>query len=144
LISVGGNSETQRESKREYRRGEYDMINSSNPFFGKSDGARQPETPYDPFGAINPMAATDCSAMLKRLYNFLDGELTDDRRNKIQNHLDSCPTCFSAFDFEAELRDIVARKSKSQVPAELAEKIRLSICLPSLGTDPGPMGTNSF
>jgi anti-sigma factor (TIGR02949 family) len=102
---------------------------------------RQPSSPYDPFGPLNPAAVGDCSAMLKRLYNFLDGELNDERRNKIKSHLDSCPTCFSAFDFEAELRDIVARKTHTQVPTELAERIRMSICLPPQSTDPGPMST---
>jgi mycothiol system anti-sigma-R factor len=124
--------------------GETTMINE--PFSQQPKSplaqARQPLSPYDPFGDINPAAAADCSAMLKRLYNFLDGELTDERRLKMQTHLDDCPTCFSAFGFEAELRQVIARKTYSEVPNHLAEKIRMSICLPSQSTDPGPIGLN--
>jgi anti-sigma factor (TIGR02949 family) len=104
--------------------------------------SRQPPSPYDPFGDINPASANDCSAMLKRLYNFLDGELTDERRHKIQSHLDGCPSCFSAFDFEAELRQVIARKIYSEVPTALAERIRMSICLPAQSTDPGSIDLN--
>jgi mycothiol system anti-sigma-R factor len=84
--------------------------------------------PFDPFGPIDPAASGDCSAMVARLYNFLDGELTDQRRIKIQNHLEACPSCFSAFDFEAELRIVIASRCVSRVPDSLAERIRKAIC----------------
>lgn len=84
--------------------------------------------PYDPFGQVDLSLMGDCSAMLARLYNYLDGELTDERRVKIRTHLDSCPTCFSAFDFEAELRVVISRRTITQVPDSLAERIRRSIC----------------
>lgn len=82
----------------------------------------------DPFGDIDLSAQGDCNAMLARLYTFLDGELTDQRRTTIQSHLDTCPSCFSAFDFEMELRIVVAKRVHTRVPAELAERIRRSIC----------------
>jgi mycothiol system anti-sigma-R factor len=88
---------------------------------------------FDPFGAVDPLLVTDCSAMLARLYSFLDGELTDARRTKIQHHLDACPSCFSRFDFEAELRIVIAKKIVTQVPDSLAERIRRSICSSSEG-----------
>ena len=82
----------------------------------------------DPFGEIDLNGRGDCNAMLARLYTFLDGELTDHRRTKIQSHLDTCPSCFSAFDFEMELRIVVAKRVHTRVPAELAERIRRAIC----------------
>ena len=77
---------------------------------------------------VDRSADRDCNAMLARLYTFLDGELTDQRRTRIQSHLDTCPSCFSAFDFEMELRIVVAKRVHTRVPAELAERIRRSIC----------------
>ena len=65
--------------------------------------------------------------MLQRLYSYLDGELTDDRRTNIQRHLDDCPSCFSAFDFEAELRIVVAAKCQTSVPTSLVERIRATL-----------------
>ena len=73
------------------------------------------------------MSLGDCSAMIARLDHFLDGELTDMRRTKIQSHLDACPTCYSAFDFEAELRIVVKTKTMMTVPPELVARIRLAL-----------------
>jgi mycothiol system anti-sigma-R factor len=95
------------------------------PQHGKPSGAHEP---FDPFGPIDLAAGADCSAMVARLYNFLDGELTEQRRAKIQNHLEACPSCFSAFDFEAELRIVIATRCVSRVPDSLAERIRNAIC----------------
>ncbi len=69
------------------------------------------------------MAGHDCDDALHELYHFLDGELTDDRRTQIQDHLEACPPCFEGFDFEAELRIVVARKCVDHVPDELRQRI---------------------
>jgi mycothiol system anti-sigma-R factor len=86
---------------------------------------------FDPFGDIDPALVSDCNAMLARLYSFLDGELNDDRRAKIQRHLDDCPSCFSKFDFEAELRIVIAKRVVCRVPESLVQRIRISICTPT-------------
>jgi mycothiol system anti-sigma-R factor len=83
---------------------------------------------FDPFGVVDPLLVFDCNAMLARLYSFLDGELNDERRAKIQHHLDDCPSCFSKFDFEAELRIVIAKRMVVRVPESLVERIRISIC----------------
>ncbi len=83
--------------------------------------------PHDPFGPIDMSLGGDCSAMIARLDNFLDGELTEQRRMKIEAHLDACPTCYSVFDFEAELRIVVRTRTFTEVPADLASRIRLAL-----------------
>ena len=83
--------------------------------------------PHDPFGPIDMSLGGDCTAMIARLDNFLDGELTEIRRAKIQTHLDACPTCYGAFDFEAELRIVIRTKSVTELPPELVAKIRQAL-----------------
>jgi len=61
------------------------------------------------------------------LYEFLDGELTSERRHHIEYHLDGCPRCFSAFDFEAELRIVVRSRLRAEVPSQLMQRIALAI-----------------
>jgi len=65
----------------------------------------------------------DCSETLHRLYTYLDGELTEERRVQIRRHLDDCPPCFEAFDFESELRIVIASRCKERVPDGLKERI---------------------
>jgi anti-sigma factor (TIGR02949 family) len=65
----------------------------------------------------------NCDDVLRQLYSFIDGWLTDDRRSRITNHLDECGHCVDAYDFEAELRSVVARHAYCEVPAELKQRI---------------------
>jgi mycothiol system anti-sigma-R factor len=65
----------------------------------------------------------DCNETLHRLYTYLDGELTEERREEIKKHLDDCPPCFEAFDFEAELRSVIAQRCKDHVPESLRKRV---------------------
>jgi mycothiol system anti-sigma-R factor len=70
---------------------------------------------------------SDCNDALHQLYEYLDGELTDDRRSVIQRHLDTCQPCAEPYDFEAELRAVVRRKCQEQVPESLRAKVRKAL-----------------
>ena len=61
----------------------------------------------------------------------------EDRRAHIQQHLDDCGPCLEAFDFEAELRLIIARKCRDQVPEMV--RIRIWKAIQSAG---GPEDSN--
>jgi len=69
------------------------------------------------------MPDENCDDALHELYGYLDGELTVERRTIIQQHLDDCPPCYEAFDFEAELRIVIARKCTETVPDSLKQRI---------------------
>jgi mycothiol system anti-sigma-R factor len=66
---------------------------------------------------------SNCQEVIHRIYHFLDGELTPDKRAQIQHHLDDCPPCIEAFEFEAELRVLVSRGCREQVPEQLRLRI---------------------
>ena len=65
----------------------------------------------------------DCNETLRELYLFLDGQLTDEDRVHIQQHLDDCSPCLEAFDFEAELRLVIKSRCVDQVPEPLRARI---------------------
>ena len=71
--------------------------------------------------------AADCGETVGRLYQYLDGELTDERRQQIQRHLDECSPCLQAVGFERELRIVIASRCKDRVPDELRERIRAAL-----------------
>ena len=66
----------------------------------------------------------DCDDAFYRMYHYLDGELTMERRVLIRQHLDDCPPCGQAFDFEAELRVVVSQKCRETVPDHLRVRVR--------------------
>jgi mycothiol system anti-sigma-R factor len=69
----------------------------------------------------------DCEEAIHTLYHYLDGELTEVRRVEIRHHLDDCLPCLEAFDFEAELRIVIARKCRDEVPESLRERVAKAI-----------------
>lgn len=74
------------------------------------------------------MASEDnCDEALHELYGFIDGELTDDKRSRIRHHLDDCNPCLEAFDFEAELRTVIAQRCREEVPDHLRRRIAQAI-----------------
>ena len=69
----------------------------------------------------------DCAEAVERLYTFLDGELTFERRVLIQRHLDACHDCIEAYEFEAELRAAISRGCRERVPESLRIRIYQAI-----------------
>lgn len=69
----------------------------------------------------------ECSETLHALYHFLDGELTPAKRAHIQQHLEDCPPCYEAFDFEAEIKAYIADKCRERVPESLRNRIAEAI-----------------
>ncbi len=96
-------------------------IGNQSPFAQAGPWWMQPQhavaAPADPFGAVCSEHDASCQGAVERLYFFLDGELTADRRAVVQQHLDRCPSCFHAFGFEAQLRTMV-RSSMMNSPTE--------------------------
>ena len=72
-------------------------------------------------------AELDCTETVRRLYDFLDGELTEERRQKIRIHLDHCGPCEEVFEFQAELRRVIADRCKDRVPDQLRHRIAEAI-----------------
>lgn len=71
--------------------------------------------------------SVDCREALHRVYHFLDGELTPERRDQIARHLDKCSPCVEVFGFETEIRKLVADRCRDQVPDELRTRIAAAI-----------------
>jgi mycothiol system anti-sigma-R factor len=77
----------------------------------------------------------DCEETIRHVYFYLDGELTAFRRWKITRHLNRCPPCQHGYDFEMELRQVVARRCQEAVPEELKQRIAEAIGLFEAKTD---------
>jgi len=66
----------------------------------------------------------DCRETIKELDLFLDDELSDSARSAIRHHLDGCIDCLQAFDFHAELKQVIAEKCQhDEMPADLLSRI---------------------
>jgi mycothiol system anti-sigma-R factor len=84
-----------------------------------------PGNPADPSGQhVEPVAGfVGCDETIERLYFYLDGELTEQRRIEITRHLDMCGPCVGAYGFESELRRVIANRCKDHVPDSLIDRV---------------------
>ena len=67
--------------------------------------------------------AQSCEESLRELYGYLDGALTIERRTVIKVHLEECSHCVEVFDFEVELRQVIAMRCREEVPESLRIRI---------------------
>jgi len=83
------------------------------------DGVAGPGTgvPEAPAGFVS------CDETIERLYFYLDGELTEQRRIEIARHLDLCGPCVGAYGFEQEVRRMLANRCQDRVPDALRERV---------------------
>ncbi len=79
----------------------------------------------------------DCRDALDRLYEYLDGELTDVREEEVRTHLDQCAPCLAISRFEtAYLRFLEARTRAQGAP----EQVRKRLLQELLFVEGGPEG----
>ena len=83
------------------------------------------KTAVDAGGLFGP--SVDCVEAVHELYHYLDGELTEERREVIRVHLDYCGPCGGAAEFEAELRKVIANRCKDRVPDSLIRRVAEAI-----------------
>ena len=69
----------------------------------------------------------NCEEAVHELYTYLDGELTEVRREEIRIHLDYCGPCGGAAEFEAELRKVIANRCEDRVPESLIRRVAEAI-----------------
>lgn len=81
---------------------------------------------------------SDCNETLRELETFLDRELSAETSSAITAHLNGCPDCLQAFDFHAELRQVIAAKCRNdEMPPGLLAKIERCFA-------PSPEGSTHF
>lgn len=69
----------------------------------------------------------NCQVALSELYEFLDGALDETAYVRIEQHLRECSPCLEAFDFEAEVRKLIAARCREECPDELRSRIQAAI-----------------
>jgi len=77
-------------------------------------------------GSPEPMSV-DCIATIESLYHFLDGELAEDLRVRIEVHLSQCPPCVEIVKFESQLRRVIAKRSQEALPQTLRQRVAAAL-----------------
>jgi len=67
-------------------------------------------------------APVDCEEALDRLYDYLDGELTEDWNEKVRSHVERCRRCYPYFNFERVFLDHIRSLRLAPKTTERLEK----------------------
>ncbi|NDK89485.1 mycothiol system anti-sigma-R factor [Gordonia desulfuricans] len=70
----------------------------------------------------------DCSAVIADVWLLLDNECDPGARERLQGHLDNCPSCLAHFGIESQLKALIGRKcGGDHAPAGLRDRLRVEI-----------------
>ena len=94
---------------------------------GDRDGPTQQGRPGGTVAAAETRCAAgevDCLGAVRKLWDCLDGELTEERMRVVRAHLERCARCYPHFDFERKFLDALAATRPDRcAPAELRAKV---------------------
>jgi mycothiol system anti-sigma-R factor len=66
----------------------------------------------------------ECQEILREIEAYLDHEIDDVQRLRVQAHLGDCGPCGDRADFQQHLRDLVRGKCGEQLPVGLEDRLR--------------------
>jgi anti-sigma factor (TIGR02949 family) len=78
-----------------------------------------------------PRAGLDCGTVVRRLFDYLDGELSSEREAAMRSHLAVCARCYPHYDFERRFLEALAatredRPAPETLRARVLESLRAS------------------
>jgi anti-sigma factor (TIGR02949 family) len=66
----------------------------------------------------------DCDAVMRQLWDYLDGELTPDREKAVREHIAMCQRCYPQFRFErAFLNALLASRREHPRPVDIKARV---------------------
>lgn len=65
-----------------------------------------------------------CEEVIEQLFEYLDRELDNGVRDRIDRHLEHCRDCFTRAEFEKRLRAKVNEAAEAEAPDSLHRRIR--------------------
>ncbi len=85
----------------------------------------------------------DCAEFMRRLWDYLDEELTEESVAEVRRHLERCPECVPHHDFARRFLQALAASRDAGVKAPDALRARVTTSLREAGfllLSPGPPG----
>lgn len=65
-----------------------------------------------------------CEQALMQLFDYIDHELVDGDRAAMEQHLHTCKSCFSRFEFERRIKERLGQLGGGEVDSQMSDRIR--------------------
>jgi len=76
---------------------------------------------------MSRMERIPCDQVIGKLWEYIDGEISETDAARIRQHLDMCSNCFPQYDFQRAYKEFIARRAGQTMPAELRRRVFQSI-----------------
>lgn len=64
-----------------------------------------------------------CNDAVKQLWDYLEGDLDEEDRHAVQEHLDLCKRCCGEAEFATELKVVLASNAVEELPEETKTRL---------------------
>lgn len=88
---------------------------------------------------MNGAEMIPCDHVIAKLWEYIDGELTEELTAKVRAHLEICNRCFPQYDFQRAYKEFLQRCGEQPVPPGLRRRVFEAI-LAEEGGEPLPNG----
>lgn len=66
----------------------------------------------------------ECEEAIRKMLEYLDNELHDHDHDSMDEHLESCRSCYSRMEFEKRLKGMVSDVQSKIAPSSLNDRIK--------------------
>jgi mycothiol system anti-sigma-R factor len=85
----------------------------------------------------DPPVEGGCRDVLDRVYEYLDGEMSEDDMARVRHHLDECDPCLTQYELNTALKALLRRGCACEpAPRDLRARIMVRITQVRQGLDP--------
>ncbi len=64
-----------------------------------------------------------CSDAVRRLWEYVEGALDSSERAEVEEHLSLCRRCCGEVEFAQELRLVLSKQAREEIPAEVRSRL---------------------
>lgn len=68
-----------------------------------------------------------CSDAVRQLWEYLDGTVEGPELARLEEHLARCRRCCAELEFAEELRGFLRRSADTEVPADVMDRLNLTL-----------------
>lgn len=70
----------------------------------------------------------NCKKTIRYIHFYIDGELEDNKQEKLVNHVEECPRCQKKLRLEKQFKMVLLKKTRTtKAPQKLKQKIKTVI-----------------
>ncbi len=72
---------------------------------------------------MNQAEMIPCDHVISKLWEYIDGELTEEQAAKVRAHLEICNRCFPQYNFQRAYKEFVRRSAQQPIPSGLRRRV---------------------